>query len=62
MGTTKLVNLVPLFDLKSWFELPVALQGLQIGGTKPMDDVFKHWADDRDGVLDRLSRQTTDRP
>jgi hypothetical protein len=33
MSTSKLMNLVPLIDLKSLKEPPLAMQGLQIGGT-----------------------------
>jgi hypothetical protein len=33
MGTSKLMILVPLFDLKSLVHFSAAVQGLQIGGT-----------------------------
>ena len=33
MGTNNFMILVPLFDLKSLYELAAQVQGLQIGGT-----------------------------
>jgi len=51
MGTSKLMILVPLIDLKSLKEFPLAVQGLQIGGTR--DDTLLQCGD---GLLPFLIR------